>query len=168
MRAEDRRITLKEDLFHRLFNKHRAASLKALLQVFPLAGMHEISSEIFPEKIPDKIYQSLNWKDDPRLFFLDLTIEVNPEDIYKMNTYRSWGLEQVTRHLPRRRKYHEPEERVHGALLSIMAPEDEDRMLAARYHVEVLSLQEGLPLDIPPLGICRSRCAIRAWKGLLA
>ncbi len=94
MRIPDnkRKISLKEDLFHKLFNKHREAARITLAQLLPITGMREISSEIFPKKIPDRIYQSENWDDDPRLFFLDLTVEVNPDDIYKMNTYRGWGL----------------------------------------------------------------------------
>ncbi len=150
MAPEKRHVPLKESLFHSLLDKHREGSLKALNQLLPLTGMREISSEIFPKKVPDKIYQSAHWDEDPRFFFLDLTIEVNPDDIYKLNTYRSWGLERVSARLPRRRKYHEPEERVHGALLSIMAPSEDDRELAQRHHLEILSLQEGFPLDIPP------------------
>ncbi len=145
-----RKISLREDLFHKLFNHHRHAVMKVLSQLLPLVGMHEVSSELFPEKVPDKVYQSANWDEDPRLFVLDLTIAVEPDDIYKLNTYRSWGLEHVARRLPRRRKYHEPEERVHGALLSILSPESNDRSLANQYHVEILSLQDGLPLDLPP------------------
>ena len=151
-RSDERKVSLREDLFHKLFNHHRQAAMKALSQLLPLVGMQEVSSEIFPEKVPDKVYQSANWDEDPRLFVLDLTIEVEPDDVYKLNTYRSWGLEHVARRLPRRRKYHEPEERVHGALLSILSPDDNDRSLANKYHVELLSLQEGLPLDLPPSG----------------
>ncbi len=149
MTEEKRTISLREDLFHRLFNKHRDGAFRALDQLLPMEGLQEISSEIFPKKVPDRVYRSVNWEKDPQLLFLDLTLEVQPDDIYKMNTYRSWGLERVAEKLPRRRKFHEPEERVHGSLLSIMSPDDDCRRLAQNYHVDILSLQDGLPLDIP-------------------
>ncbi len=135
-------------MFHRLLNKHRDGVLKVLVQLMPVSRMHEVSSEIFPRKVPDKVFQSIDWQDDPRYVFLDLTIEITPDDIYKMNTYRSWGMEQVAARLPLHRKCDEPPERVHGVLLGMIAPREEYRSLARRFHVSLLSLQDGLPLNL--------------------
>ncbi len=138
----------KEDLFHRLLNKHRDGAFKALAQMMPLTQMREVSSEIFPKKVPDRVFQSIDWRDDPRYVFLDLTIEITPDDIYKMNTYRSWGMERVAARLPLPRKLNEPQERVHGVLLGMFAPRQEYLPLAQGFRVSLLSLQEGLALNL--------------------
>ena len=146
----DKTVKLRENLFHRLVNKHWHHSKEMLSQLVPLSHMVERSSEIFTKKIPDKVYQSVNWHEDPHVTIIDLTIGVTPDDIYKMNTYRSWAVERVAEALPLHRKYEEPEARVHGALLSIFSPEEKDYHLALKYHVTIFSLQEGLALNLDP------------------